>query len=178
MNLKQKLIRLKRLNVPSKLRNWTVANLIDDIHWQYTQWVMGLECSRGTFFHCNDWKFRKCIIWDFRPNFLKVHFVTLGKTLAMGSTLSSGSSCIMLATCVRANIVPEQQRSAKEHPSFNSKNLNAISSELSSQEDVHEVDVAEDVEEVDGLGDQHLERPDVVAAQVFHEVACKHLFIL
>ena len=118
------------------------------------------------------------MIWNFKPNFLKVHFVTLGKTLAIGSTLSSGSSCIMLATCVRANIVPEQQRSAKEHPSFNFKNLNAISSELSSQEDVHEVDVAEDVEEVDGLGDQHLERPDVVAAQVFHEVACKHLFIL
>ena len=34
----------------------------------------------------------------FGPNFLKVHLVTLGKTLAMGSTLSSGSSCIMLAT--------------------------------------------------------------------------------
>ena len=36
-NLKEKLIRFKMSNVPSKLRNWTVANLIDDIHWQYTQ---------------------------------------------------------------------------------------------------------------------------------------------
>ena len=177
MNLTQKLNRLKRSNVPSKLIGlWQTSLMIFTGSTHNESWVWSVP--EGPFFNNKDWKFWKYIIWNFRPNFLKVHFVTLGKTLAMGSTLSSGSSCIMLATCVRANIVPKKQSWAKEHPSFNSKNLNAISSELSSQEDVHEVDVAEDVEEVDGLGDQHLERPDVVAAQVFHEVACKHLFIL
>ena len=53
--------------------------------------------------------------------------------------------------------------------------LDAIGTELPSKENIHEVDVAKDVEEVDGLGDEHLERPDIVAAQVFHEIAGKHL---
>ena len=53
--------------------------------------------------------------------------------------------------------------------------LDAIGTELPSKENIHEVDVAKDVEEVDGLRDEHLERPDVVAAQVVREVAGKHL---
>ena len=58
---------------------------------------------------------------------------------------------------------------------YNCLNLDAIGAELSSQENIHEVDVAKDVEEVDGLRDEHLERPDVVAAQVVREVAGEHL---
>ena len=58
-----------------------------------------------------------------------------------------------------------------------STNLDAIGAELPSQENIHEVDVAKDVEEVDGLGDEHLEGPDVVAAEVLYKVASKHLSI-
>ena len=71
MNLKQKLIRFQRSNVPSKLRNWTVANLIDDIHWQYTQWVMGLECSRGTFFQQQRLRILKIYNLEFQTEFLE-----------------------------------------------------------------------------------------------------------
>ena len=58
---------------------------------------------------------------------------------------------------------------------YNCLNLDAVGTELPSQENIHEVDVAKDVEEVDGLRDEHLERPDVVAAQGVREVAGKHL---
>ena len=58
-----------------------------------------------------------------------------------------------------------------------STNLDAIGAELPSKEYIHEVDVAKDIEEVDGLCDEHLEGPDVVATQVFYKVASKHLSI-
>ena len=71
MNLKQKLICFQRSNVSSKLKNWTVANLIDDIHWQYTQWVMGLECPRGTFFQQQRLKILKINDLEFQTEFLE-----------------------------------------------------------------------------------------------------------
>ena len=53
--------------------------------------------------------------------------------------------------------------------------LEAIGPEFSPQEDVHEVDVPDDIEEVDGLGDEQLEGPDVVCVQVIHQVLGQHL---
>ena len=53
--------------------------------------------------------------------------------------------------------------------------MEAIGPEFSPQEDVHEVDVPDDIEEVDGLGDEQLEGPDVVCVQVIHQVLGQHL---
>jgi len=105
--------------------------LIDDVHGQDTEGIMGLQGSRRT-------KFLEGALghsWEYSSH---------GVNPVFGILLHHAS------------------------------NLDAIGTELPSKEDIHEVDVAKDVEEVDGLGDEHLERPDVVAAQVLHKVTGEH----
>ena len=53
--------------------------------------------------------------------------------------------------------------------------LDTIRPELPSKEDVHQVNVAEDVEEIETLREDKLDRPDVVAVEVVYQVLGQHL---
>ena len=100
------------------------------------------------------------------PNLLKVHLVTLGNILAMGSHLSSGLSSIIETTS--SPYFLNSPSSKILYKLYLIKNL------IITEKDVDKVQIQNDIEEVDDLGDEYLDGPDVVGVEVVYEVLGEH----
>ena len=106
----------KKNSLTSSLKSPLQAMILKIVWWIAPHWwcsQAGHRANHGSEEFQTDLLIKIFNIWNiirisfrrFWPNFLKVHLVTLGKTLAIGSTLSSGSSCIMLATWFSENVM-------------------------------------------------------------------------